>query len=65
MVPTARPVVGQVLTDLGLDAAAVAPKVTVEKIYIPPRGEGAEILEGSPAEVAQKLVGKVKELGLL
>ncbi len=27
--------------------------------------ERAEILEGSPAEVAASLVGKIKELGLL
>ena len=53
------------LADLGLDADAVAPKVRVEKIYMPPKGGGAEILEGSATEVAQKLVGKIKELGLL
>ena len=53
------------LGDLGLDAAAVAPKVTVEKIYTPPKGEGAEVLEGSADEVSKKLVTKIKELGLL
>jgi electron transfer flavoprotein beta subunit len=53
------------LSDLGLDAAAVASKVTVDKLYVPTRGEGAEILEGSAGEVAQQLVGKIKELGLL
>ena len=29
------------------------------------KGEGAEMVEGSPDEVATKLVGKIKELGLL
>jgi electron transfer flavoprotein beta subunit len=53
------------LGDLGLDAGAVAPKVSIEKLYVPVKGEGAEILEGSPAEISQKLVGKIKELGLL
>lgn len=53
------------LGDIGLDAAAVAPKVSVEKLYVPPKGEGAEILDGTPAEIGQKLVGKIKELGLL
>ncbi|MFQ5515210.1 MAG: electron transfer flavoprotein subunit beta/FixA family protein [Myxococcota bacterium] len=53
------------LGDLGLDAAAVAPKVTIEKIYTPPKGEGAELLEGSPDEVAAQLVTRIKELGLL
>ncbi len=53
------------LGELGLDAAAVAPKLSVEKIYTPPKGEGAEIIEGSPDEAAGKLVAKIKELGLL
>ena len=51
--------------DVGLSAAAIAPKVKIEKIYSPPKGKGAEILTGSKDEVAQKFVGKVKELGLL
>ncbi len=53
------------LADLGLDAEAFAPKFTLEKIYSPAKGEGAELLEGSTDEIAQKLVGKIKELGLL
>ena len=60
-----KPLDTKALGDLSLDAGAVAPKVIVEKIYAPVRGESAELLDGSPAEVAQKLVGKVKELGLL
>ena len=53
------------LADLGLDAAAVAAKVSIDKLYSPAKGEGAEILQGSAAEVSQQLVGKIKELGLL
>ena len=53
------------LSDLGLEAGAVAPKVTVEKIYTPTKGEGAEILQGSADEVSGQLVTKIKELGLL
>ena len=53
------------LSDLGLDAGAVAPKVKVEKIYAPPKGEGAQMVEGSADEMAGQLVAKVKELGLL
>lgn len=60
-----KPLEKKSLGDLGLDADAVAARVSVEKIYSPPKGEGAELLEGTPSEVAQKLVGKVKELGLL
>jgi len=60
-----KPLDKKSLADLGLDAAAVSPKVTIEKIYSPPKGQGAEILSGSNDEVAQQLVGKIKELGLL
>ncbi len=60
-----KPLDQKSLGDLGLDANAIAPKVTVAKIYPPPKGEGAELLEGSADEIASKFVGKVKELGLL
>ena len=53
------------LADLGLSGGDVAPKVKLEKMYAPPKGEGAELLEGSADEVAAKLVTKIKELGLL
>jgi electron transfer flavoprotein beta subunit len=60
-----KPLDTKTLADLGLDAAAVTPKVKIEKIAPPPKGKGAEILKGSAAEVAGKLVVKIKELGLL
>ncbi|MEE9280308.1 MAG: electron transfer flavoprotein subunit beta/FixA family protein [Myxococcota bacterium] len=60
-----KPLEKKSLADLGLSPDDVAPKVTIEKIYSPPKGEGAEILEGSANEIAQKLIGKIKELGLL
>ena len=55
------------VADLGLSGqvGADAAKVKIEKIAPPPKGDRAEILEGSPAEVAASLVGKIKELGLL
>ncbi len=53
------------LSDLGLDASAIAPKAKVEKIYTPPKGDGAEMLTGSADEVADQVVTKIKELGLL
>ena len=55
------------VADLGLSGqvGAGAAKVKIEKIAPPPKGERAEILEGSPDEVAAGLVGKIKELGLL
>ena len=60
-----KPLDKKSLADVGLAAAAVAPKVKIEKIYSPPKGGGAEILTGSKDEIASKFVGKVKELGLL
>jgi electron transfer flavoprotein beta subunit len=53
------------LSDLGLDASAIAPKAKVEKIYTPPKGDGAEMLTGSADEVAGQVVTRIKELGLL
>ena len=55
------------VADLGLSGqvGAGAAKVKIEKIAPPPKGDRAEILEGSPDEVAAALVGKIKELGLL
>ena len=60
-----KPLDTKTLSDYGLDAAAVAPRVSIEKLYVPPKGDGAEILSGSVDEVAQQLTGKIKELGLL
>ena len=60
-----KPLDKKSLTEIGLTASAVAPKVKIEKIYSPPKGGGAEILTGSKDEIAGKFVGKVKELGLL
>jgi electron transfer flavoprotein beta subunit len=53
--------------DLGVAGAvgAAAAKAKIEKVYVPPKGSGAEILTGNADEVVGKLVGKIKELGLL
>ncbi len=62
-----KPVDVKTAADLGVGDAvgAGAAKIEIEKVYVPPKGEGAELVEGSADEVAQKLVGKIKELGLL
>jgi electron transfer flavoprotein beta subunit len=60
-----KPLDKKTLADLGLSADDVAPRVQIDKIYTPPKGEGAEILEGSSEEVSQQIVAKIKELGLL
>jgi len=62
-----KPIDEKTVADLGLDGqvGAGATRTVVEKVYTPPKGEGAEMLSGSTDEVVQKLVGKIKELGLL
>jgi len=52
--------------DLGLDAVAVGEAgamVTVEELFLPPKGEGAEMLEGDDEEMVEQLVAKLREQG--
>jgi electron transfer flavoprotein beta subunit len=62
-----KPVDVKSLADLGVADAAGAGhnKTTINKIYVPPKGDSAELLEGSTDEVVAQLVAKIKELGLL
>ncbi len=59
-----KPIDVKTAGDLGL-AGQIAPKMKIEKVYTPPKGDGAEMIEGSTDEVVAKLVSKIKELGLL
>lgn len=55
-------------SDLGLDAGAVGEagsRTRVVQLSYPPAGDGAEILEGTPAEVSAKLAGVLKERGFV
>ncbi|HEX9426196.1 MAG TPA: electron transfer flavoprotein subunit beta/FixA family protein [Candidatus Polarisedimenticolia bacterium] len=52
------------LRDLGLDPAAVggaAARLRTVKIAPPPKGTGAEILKGSPDDVARELLKRIRE----
>ncbi len=62
-----KPLDVKTAADLGLagQVGQDAAKISIDKITLPPKGEGAEILTGSTDEVAGQLVGKIKELGLL
>ncbi|MAG33329.1 MAG: electron transfer flavoprotein subunit beta [Deltaproteobacteria bacterium] len=62
-----KPVDVKTLADLGLadSASSAQNKTTINKIYVPPKSDTAEILEGSTGEVVGQLVTKIKELGLL
>jgi electron transfer flavoprotein beta subunit len=62
-----KPIDAKTAADLGLAGrvGAAAAKARIEKVYVPPKGQGAEMVAGGADEVVQKLVGKIKELGLL
>jgi electron transfer flavoprotein beta subunit len=62
-----KPIDTKSVADLGLSGkvGAAALKMKIEKVYPPPKGKGAEMLTGSTDEIVNKLVGKIKELGLL
>ncbi len=49
--------------DLGLDAAAVAPKVKRLDYFLPDMGDGAEMLEGDTDEIIEKLIELLKAKG--
>jgi electron transfer flavoprotein beta subunit len=54
--------------DLGLDAARVGEAgsgTLLEELVYPPVGEGAELLEGTPAEASGKLTDILKEKGFV
>jgi electron transfer flavoprotein beta subunit len=62
-----KPVDVKTLADLGLADSVGGDhnKTTVNKIYVPTKGDTAEILAGSTDEIVTQLVTKIKELGLL
>jgi len=52
--------------DLELETTAVGAagaKVSVEELFLPPKGEGAEMLEGDDEEMVEQLVAKLREQG--
>jgi electron transfer flavoprotein beta subunit len=51
--------------DLAGKVGAGAAKVSITKIAPPPKGDRAEIIEGTTDQVVASLVNKIKELGLL
>lgn len=62
-----KPLDVKTAADLGVEGqvGAGAAKAKLEKVYTPPKGDSAEILEGSTDEIVGGLVNKIKELGLL
>ena len=49
------------LAELGLSADDVASRMTTTSLEAPPKGEGAELVEGSADEIAGELVRRIRE----
>jgi electron transfer flavoprotein beta subunit len=63
-----KPIKVMGLADVGLQAEEVGragSRTVVEKLVVPPKGEGAQILEGSAEEVSTKLADIFKEKGVM
>jgi len=56
-----KPVATLSLSDLSLEPKEVAPKLRTVRLAPPPKGKGAEILTGSPEEVAKALLSRIRE----
>jgi electron transfer flavoprotein beta subunit len=49
---------------LGVAAADLEPRTTVEEVFLPPETEGAQFIEGDPATVADEILRILKEKGV-
>jgi electron transfer flavoprotein beta subunit len=52
------------LEELGLSEDDLSPRVLVEEVYLPPEAEGAEMIEGDAAMVAEAILRIIKEKGV-
>jgi len=50
--------------ELGLSAEDLLPWTRIEELFLPPETEGAEIIEGDPATVAETILRILKEKGV-
>jgi electron transfer flavoprotein beta subunit len=50
--------------DLNLSEDDLTQHTTVEKAFLPPETEGAEIIEGDPSTVAEKIIRVLAERGV-
>ena len=51
----------QVEIDVRSAAGGGTPAYRIRKMFVPDRGEGAEMIDGSPAEIAARIASIVKE----
>lgn len=61
MMAKSKPIQGYTAADLGLDAAAVAPRVRVAKMEHPPERSAGRVLSGDAADVVRELVRLLHE----
>ena len=52
------------VTDLGLSEDDLSARTVVEEVFLPPETEGAEIIEGDAATVAEEILRIMKEKGV-
>ena len=50
--------------ELGIPAADLQPATMVEEMFLPPETEGAEMLQGDPATVADAIIRIIREKGV-
>ncbi len=52
------------LEDLGFTAEDLTPQTRIEEVFLPPETEGAEMIEGNPAEMAETIMRIMGEKGV-
>jgi electron transfer flavoprotein beta subunit len=52
------------LEDLGFAAEDLTPQTLIEAVFLPPETEGAEMIEGNPAEMAEAVIRIMGEKGV-
>jgi electron transfer flavoprotein beta subunit len=55
-----KPVQKLTAQDLGLDAETLKPRQVISRVYVPAKTAQTEFIEGSPKEIAERLVDKLK-----
>lgn len=60
MAAKSKPIQKVSAADLGLTSEALAPGLKIAKVYVPERKAQTEFLEGSPKEIAARLVEKLR-----
>jgi electron transfer flavoprotein beta subunit len=60
MAAKSKPLQKLTAQDLGLDASALRPRQTISRVYVPEKTGQTEFIQGSPKEIAARLVDKLK-----